>query len=353
MIRTLSTRLLRLLAVLVTVLTVAISLFAWRIASGPLPLDWLTPYIAGALSAEDGSVEVAVGGTELRRSRDVDLVELVVVDVRATGADGALLAELPELEIGLSLRALLRGMIAVARLEATAPHLVLVRREDGSIGLRGTEAGPDGGQIDLRHLAARLLGPPDQGDPSDYLERLEILGGRLTLVDQRTGHRLEARDAELSAQRHVDGFGSMLAFALTQGGAPADVRLTGRYDRATEWLELVLDVDQLMPANLANLLPGLPLGGIDLAITGRLQGAVKLDGERAPVRFELAAAPGRVTLPELLAAPLPIDAARAEGELASDLASLVVQRFELTSKEASLSGAGTLSWQGEIGLDAE
>ena len=43
LIRTISHRFLRLLAVLVTVLTVAVALFAWRIASGPLALDWLTP----------------------------------------------------------------------------------------------------------------------------------------------------------------------------------------------------------------------------------------------------------------------------------------------------------------------
>ncbi|MGH6920153.1 MAG: DUF3971 domain-containing protein, partial [Geminicoccaceae bacterium] len=345
MIRTLSDRLLRLLAVLVTALTVAISLFAWRIASGPLPLGWLTPYIAEALSDEGEGIRVAVGATELRLSDEVDLLELVVVDVRATGQDGALLVELPELELGLSLRALLRGMIAVARLEATAPHLVLLRREDGSIGLQG--GGEQArGQIDLGPLVAALLGPPDPADRTGYFERLEVLGGRLTLADQRSGQRLEARDAELVLLREVDGFGGNLAFTLEQAGAPAAIRLTGRYDAASEWIRFGLDFDGLVPSDFASLAPALPLGGIALPLTGRLVGGIKPDGERAPVRFTLAGGPGQLDLPDLLMAPLPIEAVRAVGGLASDLEHLTVQRLEVKSLGASLTGTAALSWQG-------
>ena len=72
----------------------------------------------------------------------------------------------------------------------------------------------------------------------------------------------------------------------------------------------------------------MPLAGIALPLTGRLHGGIKPDGERAPVRFELTGGPGQVDLPDLLMAPLPIEAVRAEGELASDLEHLTVQRFE-------------------------
>lgn len=346
MIRTLSDRLLRLLAVLVTALTVAISLFAWRIASGPLALGWLTPYIAEALSDDGERIRVAVGGTELRLSDDVDLLELVLVDVRATGEDGGLLVELPEVEVGLSPRALLRGMIAVARLEATAPHLVLLRREDGSIGLQGgADADQIGGRIELGPLAAALLRPPEQGEPAGYFERLEVIGGRLTLADRRSGQRLEARDAELVLLREVDGLGGNLAFALEQASAPAAIRLTGRYDAASEWIRFDLDFDRLVPSDLANLAPALPLGGIALPLTGRLVGGIRPDGERAPLRFTLAGGPGQIDLPDLLMAPLSIEAVRAVGELASDLAHLTVQRFEAGAMQASLSGTAVLSWR--------
>jgi uncharacterized protein YhdP len=342
LIRTLSDRLLRLLAVLVTALTVAISLFAWRIASGPLPLDWLTPYIAEALSDEDEGIEVSVGATELRLSDDVDLVELVVVDVRARGEDGALLVSLPEVEIGLSLRALLRGMIAVARLEAIAPHLVLLRREDGSIGLQGADA--RSGEVELGPLADALLRPPDPGDRAGYFERLEIAGGRLSLADQRSGQQLEARDAELVLQRQVDGLGANLALTLEQASGPAAIRLAGRYDAASEWVRFGLDLDRLVPADLAGLAPELPLGGIALPLNGRLLGGIRPDGERAPLRFELEGGPGEVELPDLLMAPLPVAAVQAEGELASDLESLTVARFEVSARDAELSGTAALSW---------
>jgi uncharacterized protein YhdP len=345
LIGTLSHRLLRLLAVLVTALTVAIALFAWRIASGPLALDWLTPYIAEALGDKKEGTRVTVGATELRLSDDIGLVELVLVDVRARGKDGALLAELPEVEVSLSLRALLRGMIAVARLEATAPHLVLLRREDGSIGLQGgADADQTGGRIELGPLVAALLRPPDQGARAAYFERLEVIGGRLTLADQLSGQRLEARDAELVLLRHVDGLGGNLTFALEQEGAPATVHLVGRYETASEWIRFDLDFDRLVPSNFASLAPEVPLAGIALPLTGRLQGAIKPDGERAPVRFKLTGGPGQVDLPEVLMAPLPVEALLAEGELASDLEHLTVQRFEVSALEAILSGTAALSW---------
>jgi uncharacterized protein YhdP len=345
----LSHRLLRLLAVLVTALTVATALFAWRIASGPIALDWLTPYIADALGDRKEGIQVTVGATELRLSDDIDLVELVVVDVRARGRDGRILAELPEVELSLSLRALLRGMIAVARLEATAPHLVLVRRADGSIGLQGgADANQTGGRIELGPLVAALLRPPDPGARAAYFERLEVVGGRLTLADQLSGQRLEARDAELVLLRHVDGLGGNLAFALEQDGAPAAVHLAGRYDTASEWLRFDLDFDRLVPGTFASLAPEVPLAGIALPLTGRLQGGIKPDGERAPVDFKVTGGPGQVDLPDLLMAPLPVKAVVAEGELASDLEHLTVERFEASALAASLSGTAALSWPDRV-----
>ena len=347
MIRTLSDRLLRLLAVLVTALTVAISLFAWRIAAGPLPLDWLTPYIAEALSNEEEGIRVAVGGTQLRLSNEIDLVELVVLDVRATGEDDTVLAELPEVEVGLSLHALLRGMIAVARLDATAPHLSLVRREDGSIGLQGgRDSEHVGGRIELGRLLAALADAPAPGDRASYFERLEIVGGGLTLADRQSGQQLEARDAELVVQRHVDGLGGNLAFALEQVGGPAAISLTGRYDAVSGWIRFGLDFERLVPSTLASLAPDLPLEGIGLPLAGRLQGGIKADGERAPLQFELAGGPGEVELADLLMAPLPVEAVQAEGELAGDLEHLTVQRFEVSARDARLSGTAALSWPG-------
>ena len=314
---------------------------------GRCALDWLTPYIAEALSNEEEGIRVAVGGTQLRLSNEIDLVELVVLDVRATGEDDTVLAELPEVEVGLSLHALLRGMIAVARLDATAPHLSLVRREDGSIGLQGgRDSEHVGGRIELGRLLAALADAPDPGDRASYFERLEIVGGGLTLADRQSGQQLEARDAELVVQRHVDGLGGNLAFALEQAGGPAAISLTGRYDAVSGWIRFGLDFERLVPSTLASLAPDLPLEGIGLPLAGRLQGGIKADGERAPLQFELAGGPGEVELADLLMAPLPVEAVQAEGELAGDLEHLTVQRFEVSARDARLSGTAALSWPG-------
>jgi len=225
----------RLAAALAALAIIAVAGLGARLAAGPIQLTWLAPYIERALAPADQRVRVEVRDAQLRLGDD-RAPELVGIDLRARAPDGELLVELPEIEVGISLRALLvHRMLAATSLQATAPRLVLARNEDGALDLRGLAANGQAprGRIELDALLAALLSV-DPSRPLSYLDRVQISGGQLILEDRVTDHTIMARDAALTFGRWSRGLVAELAFELDQAGEPARIRATGRLDAATD-----------------------------------------------------------------------------------------------------------------------
>ena len=102
----------------------------------------------------------------------------------------------------------------------------------------------------------------------------------------------------------------------------------------------------MLPAEFADFAPDLPLSGIRLALSGNAQSAISLQGEPAPVQFDLAAENGVIDLPQRGIGPLPIEALWLQGVLAADREGVVVDRLKLACDGADLSGQGEVAWRG-------
>ena len=343
---------LRLLILLLAIAAVTAGFFAWRLATGPVSVAWLNPYIERQLSGE--RVIVALEDTQLRLGRD-QLLELTATGVRVRDRDGRLLSELPEVEIGLSTSAmLLEGAIAVRRIEAAAPSLMLTRREDGSIGFDDDSASADASDFDISLVLADFLMPADSAERWGRIEEIRILGGELVLNDRKVGRRLRARDAELRIARLADRVSARLAFTIAQATEPAAVEVRAIHEQGEDRIGIEVDFDDLLPAEFADFAPGLPLSGIRLPLRGRARSAVGLEGELAPIRFDLTAQPGTIELPEAELGVLRVDALEVQGTLAADLESLTVDRLTFSAEGALLSGAGEVAWRnGEPTLHAD
>jgi uncharacterized protein YhdP len=338
---------------LVAVGTVLIAVLAWRLSDAPVSLAWLTPLIERALTPADGDFRVEIDRTELRLGDD-RLVELVGFEVLGLAPDGTPLFALPEIELNLSLSALvLHGVVAPERIHASAPILGLVRRADGSIGLRASTDDKGASQVTPEMLIGLFMSAdPDQ--PLSHLDRLEISGGALVIRDQTTGQTLLARDAELGLTRQPDGVNAAVSFELEQPHGLAGIAVTGRYERGSEWIGFIADVRELGIPPLASFAPELSLDGIDLVLNGRLAGAVSMDGSFSAITFDLSGEDGRIDRPDLLSQPLPVDRLEIEGQAQPGLGEVVVDGFTLTSSGARLEGSGRLV-RGEdgTGLSAE
>jgi uncharacterized protein YhdP len=335
----------RLSAALVAIIIIVIAALGARLATGPIQLAWLAPYVERALAPADRRVRVEVGDAQLRLGND-RVVELVALDVRATGPGGEPLVELPELEVGISLRALLRrGMLAPTSLQATAPRLLLARGEDGTIdlGLTAGEQAPRG-ELDIDALLAALFST-DPSRPLSHLDRLAISGGELVLQDHVTDHTLVARGAELTVGRSSDGIVAELAFELEQAPEPARVRTTGRLDATSGRISFTLDFERLSAAELARIGPIPALTGVDLVLDGTLAGKVDLQGALSPLTFEVRSGSGVVDRPDLLVGPLPVESARVAGQLAADLGAITVTAARLATKGATVDATAKITWR--------
>jgi hypothetical protein len=336
----------RIAAALVASAIIAIAALGARLATGPIQLTWLTPYLERAIAPADQKIKVEIrdAGVRLGQHR---IVELVGTGVQVKGPAGQVLIDLPEIELGISLRALLwHGMLAPASLEAKAPLLILTRNEAGSIGLSGVQAETEPaprGQIDFNALLAPLLSN-DPSQPLSYLEQADISGGQLVLKDQITNHAIMARAGALTLRRVKDGAEADLTFALDQAGAPAKVQTSAVRDAATGRVRFAIDFERLSPAELAKIEPSISLDGVDLALAGRLTGDIDREHGLSPIAFELRAEKGVIDRPDWLAGPLPIDSATIKGRLAANLSGAEVTESRIAAKGAILETQAQIVW---------
>jgi len=338
----------RLLGWLLASVAVILAIVLWRLASEPISLDRLTPYLQAALNPDDARLTVEVGRTQAQLTDGG--IELVVLDVRGIGPSGEPVFALPEVEVDLSLRALfVRGMLAPVRLAADAPSMTLLRRRDGSIGLGGmVAAAPQAEGFDIgAMIATRLMAPAKTDQPLSYLEQVRLSGGEVTLEDRISGGRLSAQDAALVLSREPDGIGARLALVLDGG---ASVEAVAHHAADGERVGFEVRFAGLRAAEVADLLPPLPfaLQGVDMAIEGRVSGDVALTGALSPLRFTARSADGVLNLPEHLAGPLAIDRLAAEGVLAPERKRVEIASLELGTQGVEAQGTAVVGW-GEAG----
>ena len=336
--------LVRMLLLLVAVASLALGCFVWLLMAGPVSVAWLTPYIERELTT--ATVSVDIDDTQLRLGEDRSL-DLRAIGVRVHDPNGRLLGELPEVDIGLSTPALLfEHRIAVRSIDAVAPALTLARRADGSIGFARVSDESGANNLDIGALLADFLAKPTEREASAHLEHIRFSGGELILEDQTRGRTLRARDAELNVDFRADQVAADLRFGIDQAARPALFHLSASHESGQDSVNIDLAFENLLPTEFADFAPDLPLSGIRLALSGNAQSAISLQGEPAPVQFDLAAENGVIDLPQRGIGPLPIEALWLQGVLAADRAGVVVDRLKLACAGADLSGQGEVAWRG-------
>ncbi len=118
---------------LVGVLLVAILGLWWRLSSGPIQIDVVTPWLASAIEDNFGSRDhVEVGGTQIERTENggaaVRIRDIVVRD-----ADGAVVARAPKAEVHVSALGLLTGHLRAVSLNLVGAQLNVRVERDGAV----------------------------------------------------------------------------------------------------------------------------------------------------------------------------------------------------------------------------
>ncbi|MDJ0894706.1 MAG: DUF3971 domain-containing protein [Alphaproteobacteria bacterium] len=316
--------LLELAAALAAGITIVSLLFVLLLSSGPLALNWLTPYIQSALSQGEQEFNVQIDGTSLTWGGWDRLVEVQAKGVRVATAEGEVVATLPKVVIGLAAPALLRQMVAPERIDIIEPEIRLKRTPEGKfeLGLAG-EGLLDGRASNeaLQRLLTNLITPADHTRPTGYLTQVSILGARMRLEDDFGGERFGTPDVDLIMSRDDAGVRARFAVSLNMPGEEGLLSGDMVYRLAEQVVEAKANFDNINPSDFANVVPALePLGHFSLPISGSVRSRMAMTGVWVAgvleqIEFDLVGDAGQISIPTLYSKPVDISQLHLRGTL--------------------------------------
>jgi Protein of unknown function len=211
----------------------------WRLSSGPISLDIITPWLTRAIAENIGNqFQIEVGGTVLERDEH-GRAAIRIRDIKVRDRDGALIASAPKAEVGLSSASLLSGNPRAERLNLVGAELAIRVEADGRVSVStGAARRPLTTTVSLASVGPMAPAAPAplsrSGDKrtmqesfASFLVWLDSLGalgldggdlteiglksGNLVVDDVRTGHQSKFENIHLSLTRPHSG---ELEFAL-------------------------------------------------------------------------------------------------------------------------------------------
>ena len=241
------------IAALAALVTLGAAGLWWRLASGPIQLDVVTPWLVAAIEENFGNGHhVEVGGTQIEHTESggtaVRIRDIVVRD-----SEGAVVASAPKAEVRVSSLSLLRGHIRAESLNLVGAEMAVRIEQDGGVTIfagadkhpiataavpaaAATRSGRNEPERMAQAAAAALraaapatvpsaekLPPPRRASEmfAGLLSRIDAIGesgldghdlrelglknGNLTVNDERTGKRWTFRDISISVERARSG----------------------------------------------------------------------------------------------------------------------------------------------------
>ena len=274
----------------IVVVSVLLSVAAWRLSQGPVELGWLTRRLEAEANTNGGPTRLSIGGTALawegfRLGVDRPL-DLRLTEIRLVDPSGARRVEIPRAEISLSLLALLRGRVQPRALELDDPRLTLRRARDGAISIdlgsltgqtdkpATTNRATDPSGAPLPELLALLARPAatDRTVASGWFSQLRLVRVRdavVTVVDRRLGVTWQAPQANLDlARRSRGGVDGTADLSLALGDQRARLTATATLLRDAAETHVVARLTAIAPAALARATPALGfLSAVDAPVT--------------------------------------------------------------------------------------
>lgn len=283
------------------------SLLAWRLTEGPLRLENLEPVLVAGLTELAAPYRISLQQTSITWGKDRTSLGLRASDVRIITPEGILMATIPEVEIDLSVPALLLGRPAPKAVRLIGPQLRVLRTESGEIRLTlaGGDAGSEGGESDLlqRWLEA-LSDEPNAASMLGALREVEVAAAKMAVDDHQFGVRWLAPRADITVTRDVDGVRGQLDLDIATG--TQHTTISGRlvYERSRAELRGRLALDRFNPAELAKWSPAFSeLARINVPLRGQVAlrwanplGITHVDFDLVAGKGELGVQPGEPPL---------------------------------------------------------
>jgi hypothetical protein len=213
----------------------------WRLSSGPIQLDVVTPWLASAIEENFGnSRHVEVGGTQIERTENggtaVRIRDIVVRD-----ADGTVVASAPKAEVHVSGMSLLSGHMRAESLNLVGAEMAVRIEQDGGVTIfAGADKHPIAtAAVPVTAAAALLRSSREKRDAVGQAATAPRPGATASAapipeVQPAASHR--ARDVFAALLSWIDGIGEtgldghdLKELGLKNGNLTVDDERTGKH----------------------------------------------------------------------------------------------------------------------------
>jgi len=276
--------------------------------SGPVSVGFLKPYIEQAAGHAGAGFTVTLDDTILTWAGWDRGIDIRALGVRVATPEGITAAEMPELAVSLSPRALSQGALAPSRIDIFGPEVFIRRSIDGefklSFGSPSQSSAVDQ-PIDSPGItfAERLFGflnqPPNPENPMTFLNEVVIVGGAVSLFDERTRRGWYAPVANGAIKRGETGLGFEASLTVDLDGTEANLDMVGAINAMSGRVDVGVRFDDLDPATLANIDPATEaLAAAEVVLSGTASTTLNANGDVILFQTDVTASAGKITLPD-------------------------------------------------------
>ncbi len=337
-------------AVTLTGIVVAVGILGWRLSTGPMSVDYFSPYVERALTPGNGEYRVKIGATVAEWGGWKRPVVVHVRDIQVMRKDGQPVARVPETIIRFSVQALLRGVIAPTSLEVRRPSLLLERDGAGrfSLGMRGAAKDTASSPLPSAFLANLLSNK--RGEPLSYLSAIRITGANLTIRDRHLGLEWYAPTARLLLTRDPGGVRMSANMTVKIRDRQVQFKAVGIYGRSDRDAELVVTFAGLQPglfAQAGGKQAGLDaLNAVQIPLDGKIFLTMDKRGRLGPVKFEIKGGAGSIVLPKPSQQTMQVRTLVLNGQIEGNFKTIRVKAVAIDFGGPVLEGRGSVTGLG-------
>jgi len=273
----------------------------WRLSQGPVSLAFLTPAVQRALTQFDSPFEIEVQDTVLSWGGWDRAVDIVIknVTLRQPGERPAVV--LPEVSVGLSIRALGRGVIAPTGLEIFSPEILVRRHADGRFSFGLTSQGEETEAADETPISMAVLDafmrPPDPDSRLAYLTQVGILNATVTVSDEIAGLTWRMPQSNIILVREGNELRGNVSSILKAAGQETPISAVLLRSLDTRAMSFTLGFEDFDPGLIARAIPEAAfLKDVQTSLTGSVQANLQLDGRPRNASINLRGDFGRLVL---------------------------------------------------------
>ena len=324
-------------------LALAFAALLWRLSSGPMSLDFIAPYVAAALETGEPGLTIRIDRTLIRLQQEAT-IEILARGVHLRQRNGEARLTLPEISLGLSLRAALTGTVAPTVIILRQPELRLERAEDGAFHL-GFGSEPESSENWAEDFLRVVAGPPDHQGVFGYLTEVAVRNAQLTVDDRALGVTWHAKRMDATMFRSAGGTFGDLALAVEEpDGTSTEFHGDFRYTAGEQRFAMQLGAADLRLALLAGNAPSLaPLAVMDLPLSGQLR--VELDTAALRIRdawCDLTLGAGRLVHPLLQGGAVAVASGQLRGAYDPSRGRITVEQVRIDLGGPAIEATGTV-----------